>query len=94
MLSVPPSLLELFRTIRTRASVADSSPESAGSSTGGGHTLGAAGETSRNDGDKDGDSGDGTSSPLPLVEYVLLAEFDIDTGSTVRHQVSACPSNT
>ena len=22
----------------------------------------------------------------PLVDYILLAEFDIDTGSTVRHQ--------
>jgi len=22
----------------------------------------------------------------PLVDYIILAEFDIDTGSTVRHQ--------
>lgn len=30
----------------------------------------------------------------PLVEYIVLAEFDIDTGSTVRHQypktISSC----
>lgn len=26
------------------------------------------------------------SNPDPLIDYVLLAEFDIDTGSTVRHQ--------
>jgi hypothetical protein len=33
-------------------------------------------------------------SSMPLVEHLLLAEFDIDTGSTLRHAIPPLPDET